>query len=98
MKEYLKDFDNRMRGRKVLLIDNFSAHELGVKLMEEAKLLKNTKVMWLLANATSIYQPLDQGIIQTWKTFVQKEWVMFMVKNFDNSKDFKAEMNVLKAI
>jgi hypothetical protein len=66
IKEYLKDFDNRMRGQKVLLlIDNFSAYELGIKLIEEAKLLKNTKVIWLLANATSIYQPLDQGIIQT---------------------------------
>jgi len=65
IKEYLKDFDNRMRGQKVLLIDNFSAYKLGVKLMEEAKLLKNTKVIWLLANAIFIYQPLDQGIIQT---------------------------------
>jgi hypothetical protein len=39
----------------LLLIDNFSAYELGIKLIEEAKLLKNTKVMWLLENATSIH-------------------------------------------
>jgi hypothetical protein len=67
MKEYLYWFNNQMRikGKKALLLmDNFSAHELSVKLMEEAKELTHTEVIWLLPNATSIYQPLDQGIIQ----------------------------------
>jgi hypothetical protein len=55
----------RINGKKALLLmDNFSAYELGVELMEEAKELSRTKVMWLPPNATSIYQPLDQGIIQ----------------------------------
>lgn len=65
--EFLRDFDNRIatRGRKVLLlIDNFSAHGLAMETMEEAKTLRFTKVIWLPANSTSLYQPLDQGIIQ----------------------------------
>jgi hypothetical protein len=51
MIEWLQWFDARMRaqGKKVLLLmDNFSAHELGVELLEEAQALMNTKVMWLL--------------------------------------------------
>ena len=62
MKEYLRWFDGQMRikGKKALLLmDNFSAHELGVEIMEEANELINTKVMWLPPNATSIHQLLD---------------------------------------
>jgi hypothetical protein len=47
MKDYLKWFDNRMKcqGKKALLLmDNFSAHEFGVELMEEANELHNAKV------------------------------------------------------
>src|SRR5579862_2646679 len=48
MIEYLRWFNTRMRsqGKHVLLLmDNFSAHELAVELIEEAKELTNTKVM-----------------------------------------------------
>jgi hypothetical protein len=87
------------RGRKVLLLmDNFSAHELAANTMEETKALHFTKVIWLPANSTSIHQPLDQGIIQCWKTHTKAQFVTFIVKNFDNGKDFKAEINVLCAI
>jgi hypothetical protein len=43
-----------IRGRKVLLlIDNFSRHELGVKLYSGKTRLLNVKVEWLLLNTTS---------------------------------------------
>jgi hypothetical protein len=48
MKEYLHWFNNQMRikGKKALfLIDNFNAHELSMKLMEEIKELTHTKVI-----------------------------------------------------
>ena len=46
-KEFLLDFDKKMEGRSVLLLmDNFSAHELAVEELLKAKLLRNTKVMW----------------------------------------------------
>ncbi len=53
MKEYLKWFDNRMvyAGKKALLLmDNFSAHELGVEQMEEAGELRATKVVNFVLN------------------------------------------------
>ena len=98
MVEYLNWFNQEMikQGKKALLLmDNFSAHELGVEL---AGPLSNVKVMWLPPNATSIHQPLDQGIIQNWKSFVQYQFVMFMAQIFDDGKDLSKEMHVLKAI
>jgi hypothetical protein len=79
-------------------MDNFSAHELAVEQIEEGVNLTNTKVMWLPPNATSIYQPLDQGIIQNWKSYVKKQFVMFMACTFDQGKDLSKEMHVLRAI
>lgn len=54
--------------------------------------------MWLPPNATSEYQPLDQGIINNWKTAVKKQYVMFLAKIFDKGKNFSQEMHVLRAI
>jgi hypothetical protein len=101
MKEYLRWFDNLMirKGKKALLLmDNFSAHELAVELIEDGNELKMTKVMWLPPNATSVYQPLDQGIIQNWKTYVKKQFVVFMAKTFDEGKNLSEEMHVLRAV
>jgi hypothetical protein len=58
IKEYLLWFDQQMqiKGKKALLLmDNFSAHELAVEEIEEVNSLTNTKVMWLPPNATSIH-------------------------------------------
>jgi hypothetical protein len=46
-KEFLRDFDNRFHGRKVLLLmDNFSAHMRAYEELQEEKQLRNTKVIW----------------------------------------------------
>jgi hypothetical protein len=103
MLEWLHWFDNRMHGKKVLLLlDNFPAHELAVQFLEDAKEtgggLQNTTVKWLPPNATSVHQPLDQGIIKNWKTYVCKQFVRFMVETFDAGQDPMAKMNVLRAV
>ena len=38
--------------------------------------LQNSHIQWLPANATSLHQPLDQGIIQKWKAYVRKQLVL----------------------
>jgi hypothetical protein len=99
MEEYLLWFDQQMKKQGkhgLLLIDNFPAHELGVELRGDS--LQNTKGMWLPPNATSIHQPLDQGIIQNWKTHIKKQFVMFMAQTFDSGKDLSREMHILRAI
>ena len=70
MEEYLRWLDNKMRveGRKVLLLlDNFSGHELSVQLVSGLEGLDNVRIEWLPANTTSHWQPLDQGIITGFK-------------------------------
>jgi hypothetical protein len=89
----------RAKGKEVLLlIGNFSAYKVAIEQIEEIKALTNTKVMWLPPNATSVYQPLDQGIIQNWKSNVKKQFVMFMAKTFDQGKDLSKEIHVLRAV
>ena len=62
-----------MSGRNViLLMDNFSAHELAVENIEKAGGLQNTKIIWLPNNSTSLHQPLDQGIIKNVKIYYHK--------------------------
>ena len=58
----------RGEGRKVLLLlDNFSGHDLGVQLVGGKQGLANIQVEWPPANTTSHWQPLDQGIIASFK-------------------------------
>ena len=58
----------RVEGRKVLLfLDNFSGHELGVTLVGGKEGLANVRIEWLPPNTTSHWQPLDQGIIASFK-------------------------------
>ena len=64
MVEWLRWFDARVRRQVILLIDNFFAHELSLRLVKEAKRLQNVTVKSLPPNATSVYQPLDRGIIR----------------------------------
>jgi hypothetical protein len=73
--EYLQWLDNKMRGegRKVLLLmDNFSGHELGVILVGGLQGLTNVRITWLPLNTTSHWQPMDQGIIASFKLQYQK--------------------------
>ena len=101
MEEYLRWFNQEMKKQgkhTLLLMDNFSAHEVAVELLGGLDSLSNTKVMWLPPNATSIHQPLDQGIIQNWKAYIQHQFVTFIAQTFDDNKDLSKEMHVLRAI
>lgn len=59
----------------ILLIGGFSAHHTGLNLLQEEfpQGLTNTKVIFLPPNATSLCQPLDQGIIKVWKAQYRKK-------------------------
>ena len=75
MEDYL---NNKMRGqgRKVLLLlDNFSGHDLGVNLVRGKQGLSNVRVKWLPPNTTPYWQPLDQGIITLFKLQYRRLWI-----------------------
>ena len=81
MLDWLTWFDKRMHGRKVLLlIDGFSAHKAAVRTLIENDSLKNTRVEFLPPNCTSVYQPLDQGIIANFKLLYRQYWLQFRVE------------------
>jgi hypothetical protein len=98
--EWLRWFDERMTGRKVaLLMDNFSAHEVAVEMIQSSAYpLQNVFVIWLPPNSTSRFQPLDQGIIHTWKGYWKRQWIQYMLQQYDAGKDPVTTMNVLKAV
>ena len=96
MIEWLRQFDQYAKRQVLLLIDNFSVHELVVDLIvESGRPLKWTQIEQFPANTTCIYQPLDQGIIQNWKCFVKKELLLFLKDEFDSGRDFTQTHHVL---
>ncbi|KAI0995678.1 hypothetical protein K3495_g12501 [Podosphaera aphanis] len=102
MMEWLLWFDRQMVGRKViLLLDNFSAHEAAVNELAALPLgfgLLNTEICWLPPNTTSRLQPLDQGIIASFKAHYRRQWITYMLEQHEIGYDALRTMNVLKAI
>ena len=96
-KEWLLWFDKMMAGRKVvLLMDNLSAHETAFK--DIGSHLQNTLIIWLPSNSTTPYQPLDQGIIPTWKAYWKRQWILYILAEFDRGFNPVSTMTVLQAL
>jgi hypothetical protein len=69
-KEYLQWLNNKIRGERqkvLLLLDNFSGHKLVVQLVGGLEGLSNVRIVFLPPNTTSKWQPMDQGIIISFK-------------------------------
>jgi hypothetical protein len=98
--EWLRWFDSSMHNRKVaLLLDNFSAHETAVRAINNSRTpLQNTLIIWLPPNSTSRFQPLDQGIIKTWKAYWKRRWLNFLLSGFEKGNNPVRSMNVLHAL
>lgn len=97
--EWLRWFDSRMTGRRVvLLMDGFSAHKLAAETIQKSHPLQNTLLIWLPPNSSSHFQPLDQGIIHTWKAYWKRQWVLYILQEHEENRDPMATMNVLKAL
>ena len=80
----------------VLLMDNFSAHATTLKELEPP--LQYTKVVFLPPNSTSKMQPLDRGIIRVFKAQYKKQWLQYMLQEFEEERDPSKTFNLLKAI
>ena len=96
MREWLEEFYTYVGSRSVLLLlDNFSAHDTG---LEAAPPPPNVEVLFLPPNATSRFQPLDQGIIQNFKVYYKKQWLQYMVQTWEEEKDPLKEVNIRMAL
>jgi hypothetical protein len=93
MEQWLRTFYLRVgrQRRALLLMDNFSAHLVA---LEKAPPPSNIRIVFFPANATSIYQPLDQGIIQNLKHYYRKSWMYWMIGMLDRGIDPRERMSL----
>ncbi|QMW47093.1 hypothetical protein G4B11_010572 [Aspergillus flavus] len=95
--EWLLWFDQRMAGRKVvLLMDGLSAHKFAFE--EVGSQLQNTFIIWIPATPEGKYQPLCQGILFTWKAYWKCKWASYLVHEHDRGWDPISTMTILHAI
>ena len=76
-------------------MDNLKAHIKGVRLLPPPN---NVRIEWFPANSTSIYQPLDQGIIRTTKHYYKKHWMEYMVYQYEQEVDPIKTLDIRTAI
>jgi hypothetical protein len=79
-------------------MDNFSGHELAVQLVGGLQGLSNVRIEWLPPNTTSEWQPMDQGIIASFKLQYRRQWIAFMLREYEAGKNPQKTVNLLKAI
>jgi hypothetical protein len=99
--EYLLWLNNKMKAQNrhvLLFMDNFSGHELGVQLVGGLDALSNVKIRWLPPNTTSHWQPLDQGIIASFKLHYRRPWVRYMIKQMEKGKNPQKTVTLRHAI
>ena len=79
----IRDLDSRMRAqnRKILLLlDNFSGHRISYS-------PSNIDIEFLAPNMTSHIQPLDQGIIRTFKAIYRRSFCMRALEADDGQEE-----------
>jgi hypothetical protein len=72
-------------------MDNLSAHISGARVAPPPA---NIRIQWLPANSTSRYQPLDQGIINNLKHYYKKQWLEFIIEQYERQQDPYQLMNL----
>src|ERR1700743_3189502 len=99
-REYLRWFNLQMTGRMVLLLlDGFSSHRAKVGLLKTQNIeLINVRVEFFPTNTTSVCQPLDQGIIRTFKACYKRRSLQYQLDNYEADEDPHKKMNILQAL
>jgi hypothetical protein len=98
MEEYLRLLDNKIRGRSFFYSTSSLAHELGVQLVGGLDGLHHVRIRWLPANTTSHWQPLDQGVIASFKVQYRRQWITYMLRQYEVGKDPNKTVALLKAV
>ena len=89
-KDYLTIWDRSLNTKIGLIIDNCPAHDLRIQ-----QDLKNIELIFLPPNCTSVIQPLDRGIIKSWKSKYKK----LVLEEYFNylDKDLKYSLSIKNA-
>lgn len=84
---YLREWDSKLQNQKkkiALILDNCTAHP--------NLTFKNIQLFFLPPNTTSIIQPLDQGIIKTFKTYYRTDMRKTIIDLIDYGKGTSSEI------
>jgi hypothetical protein len=95
--DYLRALDAKMssQNRKILLFLDQCAY------LQDTSFLKNVKVVFFSLNCTSVLQPLDQGIIRSFKHYYRKQLVRKTIHMIDHKLLLDAtlmKVNILDAL
>jgi len=96
MEQWLRYFnaDMRSQNRNVLIfLDNAACHP-NIE-------LSNMKILMLHPNTTSITQPMEQGVIYTFKSYYRKfllQSILCKMDNFSSAHQFAKSISVLDAV
>jgi hypothetical protein len=92
-KDFFLYFNREINGRKaVLLINGFKTHQTEIDFLQAKDITQpNLTIRFFLSNATSLCQPLDQGIIR-------KRWLKFAVQHFEKNEDPAKHLDILQAL
>ncbi|KAL3692835.1 hypothetical protein R1sor_006486 [Riccia sorocarpa] len=94
--KFLLDFERRLKeaGRKsaLLLLDNFTGHKI-VSIREQIKIIK---IEFLPPNVTSVYQPMDAGIIRAFKAHYRKYLIHLKLDRLQTGQT--SEVDIYEAI
>ena len=74
-----------------MTLDNFSAHITGVEIAPPPS---NIRVEFLPRNSTSKFQPLDQGIINSFKAHYRKQWLSYILSELELDYNPLVTMNL----
>ena len=92
--EWLLWFDKRLDRKVLLILDNCAAHGSS-KLLPR---LKNTEILHLPPNMTSKLQPLDAGIIRSFKARYRLHLVRRILENIEKGLSKPADIDLLTGI
>ena len=90
--DWLRNLDQKLQKKKrkiAMVVDNCPAHP-------HVRSLKNIELVFLPPNTTSKTQPMDQGVIQNFKTHYRKRVILRQMKSIDEKKEFS--LSILDAM
>ena len=101
---FLERLNARVRGRNaVLLVDNASSHHVPLANTElvgglmQARYSESLLIMFLPPNLTSAIQPMDAGVISTFKVYYRSIFLKWKVREIDQDRP-DTKLNILQAI
>ena len=74
--DYLIQWDAELKEKVLLIVDNFSGHNI------DTSLLENIQLVFLPPNSAGVTQPLDLGIINSFKNIYKKKIVEFYLHSY----------------